>query len=111
MFGTHVKRLACLTLLAVTVPAANKKDMPIGTAGDEWVEMKADIYLALDEVHAAVGGDVPAGIVAVKVSIKPRGNEKLRLDVEDFQQRSDARVIHAFRHNCSQVGRNGRPAG
>jgi hypothetical protein len=86
MSAQYVKRLACIvSVFALAVQAGNKKDTPVGTAGDEWVEMKADIYLALDEVHAAVGGDMPPGIVAVKVSIKPRGNETLRLNVDDFQ--------------------------
>ena len=85
MFGQHVKWLACLTMMAVALCAGNKKDTPIGVAGDEWVEIKADIYSTLEEVHNAVGADVPPGIVAVKVSIKPRGNEKLKLNVEDFQ--------------------------
>ena len=80
-----LKLAAVLMLVAMLLPAGNKKDTPIGTAGDEWVEMKADIYLAYDEVFQAVGAEVPKGIVAVKVSIKPRGNEKLRLDTEDFQ--------------------------
>ena len=79
------KYLAATMALALTLPAGNKKDTPIGTAGDEWVEMKADIYLAYDEVFNAVGVEVPKGIVAVKVSIKPRGNEKIRLDTDDFQ--------------------------
>ena len=79
------KQLACVLAFAVALPAGNKKDTPIGSAGDEWVEMKADLYLAYDEVFQAVGAEVPKGIVAVKVSIKPRGNEKIRLDPDDFQ--------------------------
>src|SRR4051794_40199341 len=88
MFGAHLSHgrlLACLCVLPLSLSAGNKKDTPIGTAGDEWVELKADIYLALDEVHTAVGADMPPGIVAVKVSIKPRGNETLRLNNDDFQ--------------------------
>lgn len=79
------KYLVCVLALALVAQAGNKKDTPIGTAGDEWVEMKADLYLAFDEVFNAVGVEVPKGIVAVKVSIKPRGNEKIRLDPDDFQ--------------------------
>ena len=86
MSAQYVKWLAGVAGLALVLQAGNKKDTPIGSAGDEWVEMKADIYLALDEVHAALdGADVPPGVVAVKVSIKPRGNETLRLNVDDFQ--------------------------
>jgi hypothetical protein len=85
MPAQYLKQFACLAALALTVSAGNKKDTPIGTAGDEWVEIKADIFLALDEVHTAVGADVPPGIVAVKVSIKPRGNETLKLNNDDFQ--------------------------
>ena len=85
MFAKYVRWVACFTGLALALEAGNKKDVPIGSAGDEWVEMKADIYLAYDEVCTAVGVEVPKGIVAVKVSIKPRGNEKLRLDLDDFQ--------------------------
>ena len=88
MFGAHLsygRLMACLCVLSLSLSAGSKKDTPIGTAGDEWVEMKADIYLALDEVHTAVGADVPPGIVVVKVSIKPRGNETLRLNNDDFQ--------------------------
>ena len=85
MFAPHLKWFAYVAGLAVVLAAGNKKDVPIGTAGDEWVELKADIYVALDEVHQAVGADVPPGIAVVKLSIKPRGNEKLRLNAEDFQ--------------------------
>jgi len=85
MFAQHVKWFAYVAGLAVVLSAGNKKDVPIGTAGDEWVEMKADIYVALDEVHQAVGADVPPGIAVVKISIKPRGNETLRLNLDDFQ--------------------------
>ena len=85
MFAEYIKLLACVMALTVALPAGNKKDTPIGTAGDEWVEVKADIYLAYDEVFSAVGVEVPKGIVAVKVSIKPRGNEKIRLNLDDFQ--------------------------
>ena len=85
MFARNLKWLAFVAGFACVLSAGNKKDTPIGTAGDEWVEVKADIYLALDEVHTAVGADMPPGIVAVKVSIKPRGNESLRLNLDDFQ--------------------------
>ena len=85
MSAQYVKTLACFGALALALPAGNKKDTPVGEAGDEWVEMKADIFLALDEVHTAVGADVPPGIAVVKVSIKPRGNETLRLRSDDFQ--------------------------
>ena len=86
MLAKYLKWAACATSLAAALAVGgNKKDVPIGTAGDEWVEVKADLLLAIEDVHNAVGADVPPGIVAVKVSIKPRGNEKIRLNVEDFQ--------------------------
>lgn len=85
MSAQYLRWLACGAALALVLHGGNKKSTPIGEAGDEWVEMKADIYLALDEVHAAVGGDVPPGVVAVKVSIKPRGNETLKLNSDDFE--------------------------
>jgi hypothetical protein len=88
MFAPHLGRVTALLFafsLLFPLNAGNKKDTPIGVAGDEWVEMKADIYLDIADVHQVVGGDMPAGIVAVKVSIKPRGDEKLMLNPEDFQ--------------------------
>ena len=85
MFTQHVKWIACVIAWTVVLVAGNKKDLPVGSAGDEWVEMKADIYLELADVYDAVGTEVPKGIAVVKVSIKPRGNEKLRLKLDDFQ--------------------------
>jgi hypothetical protein len=86
MSAKHLKWIACLAGLVLVALAGNKKETPIGEAGDEWVEMKADIFLGLDQVHEALGGaDVPPGIVAVKVSIKPRGNETIKLNSDDFQ--------------------------
>ena len=82
MFKSYLMLLWALPLLTA---GANKKETPIGSAGDEYVELKADIYTALDEVHKVVEGDMPPGIVVVKVSIKPRGDDKLKLDLDQFQ--------------------------
>ena len=83
MLKSHV--IVVLLTAAAVLSGANKKETPIGTAGDEFVELKADIYVALDEVHKVVEGDMPPGIAVVKVSIKPRGEETLRLDLDQFQ--------------------------
>lgn len=84
---TAITRRGWLAACAAIVPAVagNKKEIPIGTAGDEYVELKANICIELADIYDAVGvEDMPKGIAVVKLSIKPRGNEKLRLNPDDF---------------------------
>lgn len=74
---------------AMALTAADKKPAtvvnPVREAGNERVDIFATPYLDPAEVKAALGAELPAGIIAIQVRVAPRGEDPLSISRDDFQ--------------------------
>ncbi|MBS1873989.1 MAG: hypothetical protein JSU00_12310 [Acidobacteria bacterium] len=81
-----MKSLILTILLAAAVcSAGDKKSRPTGEAGNENVDIYATPLLDRDQIKEAVGAEMPAGIIAVRVRIVPRGEQALSVSRDDFE--------------------------
>jgi hypothetical protein len=112
----------CWILLAgllALVPLANadKKDKvekagPVpklvadGEAADEKIGISARVFLDRDSEKQAVGEYPGEGYIVVEVTVTPKGDEKVALDIDDFLLRSDRDGQHSRPLTPSQVAGN-----
>src|SRR6476659_4933198 len=80
-----MRYLLSLVLLTVFTCAAKDKTRPTGEAGNDNVDIYATPLLDKDQMKAAVGAELPPGIVVVQVRIVPRGDNSLSVSRDDFQ--------------------------
>src|SRR5436190_14064313 len=72
-----------LLTLALIAGAADKKFLP-NQAGDDDVDLKGTVLLNRAEVEQALGADLGAGFVAVKITVTPKNGRPLALSPDDF---------------------------
>jgi hypothetical protein len=70
---------------ALVCSAADKKTRPTGEAGNDTVDIYATPLLDKEQIKAAIGAELPAGIIAVLVKVVPKGDEPLSVSRDDFQ--------------------------
>jgi hypothetical protein len=63
--------------------AADKKPLP-GQAGNDDIEMTAQVLVDREEVKQAIGADIGAGYVAVRIKVTPKTEKPLRVSPDDF---------------------------
>jgi hypothetical protein len=112
----------CWILLAgllalVPLASADKKDKvekagPVqklvanGEAADEKIAISAKAFLDRDSEKQAVGEYPGEGYIVVEVTVTPKGDEKVKLDIDDFLLRSDKDGQHSRPLTPSQVAGN-----
>ena len=77
-----------------------------GEASDEKINIAAKAFLDRDSMKQAVGGDPGVGYIVVEVTVTPKGDEKVSLDLDDFLLRSDKDGQHSRPLTPSQVAGN-----
>ncbi len=83
-------QLIVLALFAsVLVTGANKdkerqKRLGDATYSNDNIDIAATVLLAQDEMHNALGANLGPGYCIVKLTVTPKGDEKLRVDFDDF---------------------------
>ena len=70
-------------LIAVLASGAPKKPLP-GQAGNDDIELTATVLLDRDEIHQALGEDLGADYVVVRMKASPKGDKPLRISPDDF---------------------------
>jgi hypothetical protein len=83
--------------------APEPKTVASGTASDEKIEIAARAFLDKESMKEALGSDMGAGYLIVEVTVTPKGEEKLDLDLDDFLLRSDKDGQHSRPLTPSQV--------
>jgi len=83
--------------------APEPKTVASGTASDEKIEIAARAFLDRESMKEALGSDLGAGYLIVEVTVTPKGDEKLDLDLDDFLLRSDKDGQHSRPLTPSQV--------
>jgi hypothetical protein len=104
---------------ALAFAGAAKKNTPVKSeAGNETVNIYATLLADKDHIREALGAELPAGIVAVQVSVAPRGEEALNISRDDFQiishkdgQRSGPFVPSQIAGSATLVVRSGSQGG
>lgn len=113
------KCLVLLTGLLALVPlsSADKKEkagqtgptqrlVAAGEAADEKIGISARVFLDHDSTKQVVGEDPGAGYIVVEVTVTPRGDEKVSIDLDDFLLRSDKDGQHSRPLTPTQVAGN-----
>ena len=77
-----------------------------GEAADEKIGISAKAFLDRDSTKQAVGEDPGAGYIVVEVTVTPKGDDKVTLDLDDFLLRSDKDGQHSRPLSPSQVAGN-----
>jgi hypothetical protein len=112
----------CLILLGgllaiVPLASADKKEkveragpvqrlVAAGEAADEKIGISARVFLDRDSTKQIVGEDPGAGYIVVEVTVTPKGDEKVSLDLDDFLLRSDKDGQHSRPLTPTQVAGN-----
>jgi hypothetical protein len=78
-----MKHVLIFTTLSLTLLAGEKKPLP-GQAGNDDVELVASVIVIHDEVTQAVGMDVGAGYVAVRMKVAPKTQKPMSISPDDF---------------------------
>jgi len=74
-----------------------------GESADDNVGITARAFLDRDSMKQALGGDPGPGYIVVEVTVTRKGEEPLRLDLDDFLLRSDKDGQHSRPLTPSQV--------
>jgi hypothetical protein len=77
-----------------------------GEAADEKIGISARAFLDRDSAKQAVGEYPGEGYIVVEVTVTPKGDEKVSLDLDDFLLRSDKDGQHSRPLTPSQVAGN-----
>lgn len=72
-----------LSLLAVTVLAADKKVGPAEASGDDF-SFSATALMDRAEIEQALGADLGDGFVVVRLKATPKGEKAIRISPDDF---------------------------
>ncbi len=75
-----------MAIAAAVGYGADKKKLVISdpSAGNERIDITASVLLEPEEIHNALGMDLPKGVIAIKVRVKPVA-DPIRIDLDDFQ--------------------------
>lgn len=76
--------LLLLLVCSALVSGADKKKLVTNEAGNENVDINTKAIIDPAEINAAIGGEMPKGIIAVEVKIVPKADYKLSLNRDDF---------------------------
>lgn len=102
--------LSLMLLASVASFAGPKKVRSTGEAGNDSVDIYATPLLSPEEIKAAIGAELPPGIIAVEVKVVPKGDDALSVSRDDFQiishrdgQRSGPFVPSQIAGNASMV--------
>ncbi len=76
--------LLLFILCATLVPGADKKKLVTNEAGNENIDIVAKAIIDPAEVDAAIGGEMPKGVIAVQLKVVPKADYKLSLNRDDF---------------------------
>jgi hypothetical protein len=68
---------------ALALPAGERKPLP-GQAGNDDIELVASVMVDRDEIKQAVGADMGAGYIAVRMKVTPKTEKPLRISPDDF---------------------------
>ncbi len=69
--------------LSVVALAGDKKPLP-GQAGNDDIELVGHVMVDREEIKQAVGADIGAGYVAVRMKVTPKTDRPLRISPDDF---------------------------
>lgn len=79
-----MKRFVLVSLLALGLSAAEVKPASARGANDK-MEILATVYPSKDLVKGLLGDDMGGFIYVIEVTLKPRTDESIRIDRDDFQ--------------------------
>jgi len=76
-------KIGWLVIAAGLMLGADKKLLP-GQAGNDDIELSGSVIVDRDEIHQALGADLGAGYVLVRMKAVPKTEKPLRVGPDDF---------------------------
>jgi hypothetical protein len=98
--------ILCIGLLPLAAVQAADKKLPIETTSNELVEITATPLLDRDQIHQELGADPGAGIVVVRVQIRPVSDKPVKIDHDDFLLFSEKDGQRSQPYEPSQIAGN-----
>src|SRR5713226_200492 len=78
-----MKVLLVFAAVAILALGGEKRLLP-GQAGNDDIELTGGVIIDHDEIHQALGADLGAGYVVVRMKATPKTEEPLRISPDDF---------------------------
>jgi hypothetical protein len=78
-----VRILPVLLAAAILAPADEPKQLP-GQAGNDDIDLTASVLITRDEIQEALGADIGAGYIVIRVKATPKSEQPLRISPDDF---------------------------
>jgi hypothetical protein len=102
--------LPALTLFLLGAPALSASDdrYPIGRSSNDFVEISANLLLDKDEIRQAIGpniagSDLGGNIIVVRVTVRPLGDDPVKIWLDDFALLSDKDGQRSAPFQASQI--------
>jgi hypothetical protein len=103
---------ALAVLLGAPVLSASDERYPIGRSSDDQVEISANLLLDKEQIQQAIGPKIPGSdlggsIVVVQVTVRPLGDDPVKIWLDDFTLLSDKDGQRARPFQPSQIAGSG----
>jgi hypothetical protein len=109
----HLFALSTLAVFAVApVYSASDQRYPIGRSSDDQIEISANLLLDKEQIQQAIGpkiagSDLGGSIVVVQVTVRPLGDDPIKIWLDDFTLLSDKDGQRARPFQPSQIAGSG----
>jgi len=109
MRSQYVSALAGLAIFATGSGLfASDQRYPIGRSSDDQVEISANLLIEKDEIQKAIGPKVPGSdlggnIIVVQVTVRPLGDDPVKIWLDDFTLLSDKDGQRSAPFEASQI--------
>jgi hypothetical protein len=89
IFGVKMTRILLVRIFpailaaATLAAAADLRQLP-GQAGNDDIDLTASVLVTRDEIQEALGADIGAGYIVIRVKATPKAEQPLRIGPDDF---------------------------
>src|ERR1700730_2515090 len=99
-------RIFWVSVVSLSVALAADKKLPIETSSNELVEITANALIDADQIHQELGSNLSAGIIVVRVRVRPLSDKPVKIDRDDFVLLSDKDGQRSTPYAPSQIAGN-----
>jgi hypothetical protein len=98
--------IVCVSIVSFSLALAADKKLPIETSSNELVEITANALIDADQIRQELGSNLSAGIIVVRVHVRPLSDKPVKIDRDDFVLLSDKDGQRSTPYAPSQIAGN-----